>query len=186
MRTHQHVVKKELEEGVYFLLVEYIEGEVSEADYVLHVGLFKVENGTTPITTDDGNRWLEIFNILTYIILGVLFIIIIILSLHLFTSVRIPWLSNQFDKYLRKGGKGETVRSLKYALRVRDDNIERFREEMIEKVLHRKAHDFRYAISGNKLKSLGFEYKYRDLELEIKNLINWYKDNENWWRPLKR
>jgi len=60
-------------------------------------------------------------------------------------------------------------------------------EEMIEKIIHRKAHDFKYSISGDKLKSLGFKHLYKDdLENEIKNLINWYKDNENWWRPIKK
>lgn len=59
-------------------------------------------------------------------------------------------------------------------------------EDMIEKVAHRKGHDFRYSINGDKLKNLGFAYKYKDLDLEIKNLVKWYKENENWWRPLKK
>mgnify|MGYP001558944765 CR=1 FL=1 len=58
-------------------------------------------------------------------------------------------------------------------------------EEMIEKVLHRKGHDFRYAISGEKLKNLGFKYLHKDLEKEIKELVSWYKNNTNWWRILK-
>jgi dTDP-glucose 4,6-dehydratase len=57
--------------------------------------------------------------------------------------------------------------------------------EMIEKVKHRKAHDFRYSISGDKLKRLGFQYKYKDLDFEIKKLIEWYKNNKNWWINLK-
>lgn len=61
-----------------------------------------------------------------------------------------------------------------------------FGEDMIEKIPHRKAHDFRYSVSGEKLKNLGFEYKCKDLENEIKNLIEWYKKNQNWWRPLKK
>ncbi len=59
-------------------------------------------------------------------------------------------------------------------------------EEMIEKIPHRKAHDFRYSVSGEKLKNLGFLHKHNDLEEEIKNLVEWYKKNQNWWRPLKK
>lgn len=58
-------------------------------------------------------------------------------------------------------------------------------EEMIEKVTHRKGHDFRYAISGDKLKNLGFKYIHKDLEKEIKELVLWYKNNADWWRILK-
>ncbi|MBI4116567.1 dTDP-glucose 4,6-dehydratase [Candidatus Pacearchaeota archaeon] len=61
-----------------------------------------------------------------------------------------------------------------------------FGEEMIEKIPHRKAHDFRYSVSGKKLKNLGFLHKHNDLEKEIKNLVEWYKKNQNWWRPLKK
>ncbi len=59
-------------------------------------------------------------------------------------------------------------------------------EEMIEKVQHRKAHDFRYSVLGEKLKKLGFRYSNIDLEKEVKYLVDWYKENQNWWRPLKK
>lgn len=60
-----------------------------------------------------------------------------------------------------------------------------YSEERIEKVIHRKGHDFRYAISGEKLKNLGFVYLHKDLEKEIKELIFWYRHNTDWWRILK-
>src|SRR3989344_5475835 len=60
-----------------------------------------------------------------------------------------------------------------------------FGQEMIERVPHRKAHDFRYSISGEKLRSLGFRHKSLNLESEIKKLVKWYNDNQSWWRPLK-
>lgn len=60
-----------------------------------------------------------------------------------------------------------------------------FNEEMIEKISHRKAHDFRYSIKGDKLKKLGFHYAYTDLNSQIGKLVQWYKDNTSWWRPLK-
>lgn len=60
-----------------------------------------------------------------------------------------------------------------------------FGEDMIEKVAHRKAHDFRYSIKGDKLEGLGFQHKYSDLEKGIMDIINWYKENQKWWIPLK-
>jgi len=59
-----------------------------------------------------------------------------------------------------------------------------FGEEMIEKVAHRKAHDFRYSIRGDKLKELGFKYEHRDLKQGLEALCEWYKRNQDWWRPL--
>ncbi|MBI2043087.1 dTDP-glucose 4,6-dehydratase [Candidatus Pacearchaeota archaeon] len=59
-------------------------------------------------------------------------------------------------------------------------------EDMIEKIPHRKAHDFRYSVSGEKLKKLGFKHLHNDFENEIKKTIEWYKENANWWRPLKK
>ncbi|MDO8528981.1 MAG: dTDP-glucose 4,6-dehydratase [Nanoarchaeota archaeon] len=58
-------------------------------------------------------------------------------------------------------------------------------KEMIELVSHRKGHDFRYSIDGTKLKNLGFCYLHSDLEKELPQVVQWYRDNENWWRPLK-
>jgi UDP-glucose 4,6-dehydratase len=60
-----------------------------------------------------------------------------------------------------------------------------YEEDMIEKVEHRKAHDFRYSIKGDKLKNLGFIYKHKDLEKGMSSTIEWYKSNKNWWGPLK-
>jgi len=58
-------------------------------------------------------------------------------------------------------------------------------EEMIEKIPHRKAHDRRYSITGDKLKETGFKYKHKDLEPNIHTLCKWYQQNPDWWGPLK-
>jgi len=58
-------------------------------------------------------------------------------------------------------------------------------EDRIERVGHRKGHDFRYSIKGDKLKALGFEYKHRDLEKSVGELVEWYRKNEEWWLRLK-
>lgn len=57
-------------------------------------------------------------------------------------------------------------------------------ESYIEYVPDRLGHDFRYANDGAKLEALGFQREHSfDEWLEI--LINWYKENEWWWKPLK-
>ncbi len=57
-------------------------------------------------------------------------------------------------------------------------------EDMIEFVEDRKGHDFRYAIDSRKVRSLGWE-PGEDFDENLKATIEWYKRNENWWRPLK-
>lgn len=59
-------------------------------------------------------------------------------------------------------------------------------EEMIQRVPHRKAHDFRYSIDGTNLEALGFQYNHKDLKSEIQKLTEWYAQNQGWWRPLKK
>lgn len=58
-------------------------------------------------------------------------------------------------------------------------------EEMIKRIDHRKGHDFRYSIFGKKLEKLNFEYKYKELNYGVRDTVQWYKDNQEWWRPIK-
>lgn len=58
-------------------------------------------------------------------------------------------------------------------------------EEMIEFVEDRKGHDRRYAIDWKKLQNeLGWEPSVT-LEEGLEKTIQWYCDNEDWWKPLK-
>lgn len=59
-------------------------------------------------------------------------------------------------------------------------------EDAIEKIPHRKGHDFRYSITGNKLRELGFAYRHNDFDTELAQTVDWYKNNQDWWRPLKK
>jgi len=59
-----------------------------------------------------------------------------------------------------------------------------FGEDRIDFITHRKGHDFRYSISGDKLEGSGFVYKHKDLKAEIRSLVEWYKENRSWWEPL--
>jgi dTDP-glucose 4,6-dehydratase len=50
----------------------------------------------------------------------------------------------------------------------------------------RKAHDFRYALDSSKIiQKLGYEPR-RSFEEGILDTVRWYRENENWWRPLKK
>jgi dTDP-glucose 4,6-dehydratase len=57
-------------------------------------------------------------------------------------------------------------------------------EDMIDFVEHRLGHDFRYAIDGSKLKALGWEPEH-NFDEWLEKTVQWYKDNEWWWKPLK-
>lgn len=57
-------------------------------------------------------------------------------------------------------------------------------ESLIEYVSDRLGHDRRYSLDSTKARSLGWEIK-RDFASALTETINWYKENEDWWRPLK-
>lgn len=58
-------------------------------------------------------------------------------------------------------------------------------ESLIEYVEDRKGHDLRYSVDWTKIKNeLGYEPQV-DFENGLKDTIQWYKDNQAWWKPLK-
>ncbi len=58
-------------------------------------------------------------------------------------------------------------------------------EQMIERVKDRPGHDERYAIDHSKLtKELGWKPE-KDFETGLKETVEWYKENEWWWKKLK-
>ncbi|MFH1353820.1 MAG: dTDP-glucose 4,6-dehydratase [bacterium] len=59
-------------------------------------------------------------------------------------------------------------------------------EEKIEFVLDRPGHDRRYAIDWSKIdRELGWQPQHSFADW-LKETVNWYRNNEAWWRPLKR
>ncbi len=53
-------------------------------------------------------------------------------------------------------------------------------------VTDRPGHDRRYTIDASRLRSeLGWEPAYGDFEAGLAATIEWYRDNEAWWRPQK-
>jgi dTDP-glucose 4,6-dehydratase len=59
------------------------------------------------------------------------------------------------------------------------------REELIEFVTDRPGHDVRYAIDATKLETeLGWRAQ-EDFDTGIEKTVQWYLDNDWWWRPLR-
>ncbi|HEY3204766.1 MAG TPA: dTDP-glucose 4,6-dehydratase [Thermoanaerobaculia bacterium] len=57
-------------------------------------------------------------------------------------------------------------------------------EALIRFVDDRPGHDRRYALDGSKLKRLGFSAA-TPFEEGLSETIRWYRDHEEWWRPIK-
>jgi len=57
-------------------------------------------------------------------------------------------------------------------------------ESCIEYVKDRLGHDRRYSLDSAKLKNLGWRPRYEFEEAMVKT-IQWYKDNPQWWQPIK-
>lgn len=59
-------------------------------------------------------------------------------------------------------------------------------ESKIERVADRLGHDLRYSVSISKIENeLGYRPQV-DFETGLKDTIDWYRNNESWWRPLKK
>ena len=59
-------------------------------------------------------------------------------------------------------------------------------KDAYEHVNDRPGHDLRYAIDSTKLqKELGWKPKFTDFKQGLVNTIDWYRENQWWWEPLK-
>lgn len=58
--------------------------------------------------------------------------------------------------------------------------------DWLDHVSDRPGHDMRYAIDASKITNeLGWQPKYTDFVSGLKDTIDWYKKNEDWWKPQK-
>lgn len=56
-------------------------------------------------------------------------------------------------------------------------------ESLIEYVIDRLGHDRRYSLDCTKVMSMGWKPKY-DFEKALKKTVDWYRQNESWWKRL--
>ena len=57
-------------------------------------------------------------------------------------------------------------------------------EDLIQYVEDRPGHDRRYAIDSSKAMDLGWKPQIEFMQ-GLKDTVDWYVNNESWWRPLK-
>ncbi len=57
-------------------------------------------------------------------------------------------------------------------------------DSLLRRVPDRPGHDRRYALDTTKLRALGWEPR-KDFENALRETVNWYVENEWWWRKLK-
>jgi len=57
-------------------------------------------------------------------------------------------------------------------------------ESLIRRVADRPGHDRRYSLDCTKLKALGWRPEH-DFETGAAETVEWFKQNEWWWRPIK-
>jgi dTDP-glucose 4,6-dehydratase len=55
----------------------------------------------------------------------------------------------------------------------------------VDYVTDRKGHDRRYSVDITKIRGLGYEPRV-SFEDGLADAVQWYRDNEAWWRPLKK
>jgi dTDP-glucose 4,6-dehydratase len=59
-------------------------------------------------------------------------------------------------------------------------------DDFIEPVQDRLGHDRRYSVDWTKIRrELGYT-PLRSIEVDLPEIVHWYKSNEQWWRPLKK
>ncbi|KKS42450.1 MAG: hypothetical protein UV06_C0012G0001, partial [Candidatus Collierbacteria bacterium GW2011_GWA2_42_17] len=82
------------------------------------------------------------------------------------------------------GGMTEDVNNLEVAQKV-IKLLGKNEADSIEFVTDRPGHDRRYAVDWTKInKDLGWSPQY-DFDSWLEKTVNWYKENETWWKPLK-
>ena len=60
-----------------------------------------------------------------------------------------------------------------------------FDDNMVDRVADRLGHDRRYSVNWSKInKELGYAPQ-QSLNSSIGDVVDWYRSNEQWWRPLK-
>jgi len=78
-------------------------------------------------------------------------------------------------------GERDNLTVLRTILRLMDRDPDDF-----DHVTDRAGHDLRYAIDSTPLRQeLGWTPRHTDFEAGLRATIQWYRDNESWWGPMK-
>ncbi len=78
-------------------------------------------------------------------------------------------------------GERDNLSVMRTLLRLMDCDPDDF-----DHVTDRAGHDLRYAIDPGALRDeLGWTPRHTDFESGLADTIDWYRNNETWWRPLK-
>ncbi len=78
-------------------------------------------------------------------------------------------------------GERDNLSVMRTILRLMDRDPDAF-----DHVTDRVGHDLRYAIDPSALRNeLEWAPKHTDFDDGLRTTIDWYRDNESWWRPLK-
>jgi dTDP-glucose 4,6-dehydratase len=106
--------------------------------------------------------------------------------IHVSDHNRAVWrilLDGEFGRTYLIGADGErdNLTVMRTLLRLMDHDPDDF-----DHVTDRAGHDLRYAIDPSALRDeLGWTPVHVDFESGLAATIDWYRDNESWWRPLK-
>ncbi len=79
-------------------------------------------------------------------------------------------------------GGGNEVRNVELTQRILE--LTGRPETLIRPVADRPGHDRRYALDTSKLRALGWA-PAMPFEHGLRTTVNWYRENEWWWRPIK-
>jgi dTDP-glucose 4,6-dehydratase len=89
----------------------------------------------------------------------------------------------QFGEVYNVGGNNEITNRVITETLIRE--MGKRWDDCVTYVKDRPGHDRRYAIDASKIKrELGWSPRHR-FEEAIKTTIQWYRDNESWWRSIK-
>jgi dTDP-glucose 4,6-dehydratase len=57
--------------------------------------------------------------------------------------------------------------------------------DMVTRVPDRPGHDRRYSVDSGKIRAIGYEPR-TDFDEGLADVVRWYRDRQDWWRPIRR
>lgn len=88
------------------------------------------------------------------------------------------------ETYNVGAGNEMTNKELTYRILARFGYTEEDADRWIEFVADRPGHDRRYSVDASRLRALGWKPGF-SFDEALDETIRWYREHEDWWRPLK-